>query len=157
MGSVTQALERITGRTCFETYRRCLDKERLSLLEYDYCDQVFMAQPPKVECRFGKTKSSFLFQSRTDDAGRIIVEIIFPEKGYSGDGKEGMSMDFCKKIEANLSDVFKIRRKENKKPEEFMREILNLSQKMIREKINESGQYKVRSSNPNTRERKEKE
>lgn len=44
MGSVTQALARITGRSCFETYRRCLDKERLSLLEYDYCDQEFMAQ-----------------------------------------------------------------------------------------------------------------
>lgn len=44
MGRVTQALTRITGRPCFETYRRCLDKERLSLLEYDYCDQEFMAQ-----------------------------------------------------------------------------------------------------------------
>ena len=44
MGGVTQAIERITGRPCFETYRRCLDKERLSLLEYDYCDQEFMAQ-----------------------------------------------------------------------------------------------------------------
>lgn len=44
MGGVTQALEKITGRHCFETYRRCLDKERQSLLEYDYCDQEFMAQ-----------------------------------------------------------------------------------------------------------------
>lgn len=44
MERVTQALARITGRPCFETYRRCLDKERLSLLEYDYCDQEFMAQ-----------------------------------------------------------------------------------------------------------------
>ena len=44
MGRVTQALAKITGRPCFETYRRCLDKERLSLLEYDYCDQEFMAQ-----------------------------------------------------------------------------------------------------------------
>lgn len=44
MGGVTKALEKITGRQCYETYRRCLDKERLSLLEYDYCDQEFMAQ-----------------------------------------------------------------------------------------------------------------
>jgi hypothetical protein len=44
MGMVTQALAKITGRPCFETYRRCLDKERLSALEYDYCDQEFMAQ-----------------------------------------------------------------------------------------------------------------
>lgn len=44
MGGVTKALEKITGRQCYETYRRCLDTERLSLLEYDYCDQEFMAQ-----------------------------------------------------------------------------------------------------------------
>ena len=44
MGGVTKALAKITGRPCFETYRRCLDKERLSLLEYDDCDQEFMAQ-----------------------------------------------------------------------------------------------------------------
>lgn len=44
MDRVTQALAKITGRQCFETYRRCLDKERLSSLEYDYCDQEFMAQ-----------------------------------------------------------------------------------------------------------------
>lgn len=44
MGGVTKALEKITGRQCYETYRRCLDKERLSLLEYDCCDQEFMAQ-----------------------------------------------------------------------------------------------------------------
>ena len=31
MERVTQALARITGRPCFETYRRCLDKERMPI------------------------------------------------------------------------------------------------------------------------------
>lgn len=44
MERVTQVLAKITGRPCFETYRRCLDRERQNLLEYDYCDQEFMAQ-----------------------------------------------------------------------------------------------------------------
>lgn len=55
MGGVTKALERITGRPCFDTYRRCLDQERLSLLEYDYCDQEFMAQQGET-LRFEKAR-----------------------------------------------------------------------------------------------------
>jgi hypothetical protein len=33
--SVISALEKETGRECFDTYRRCLDQERAALVEYD--------------------------------------------------------------------------------------------------------------------------
>ena len=44
MGKLTEALEKFTGRSCFETYRRCLDHERLSPLEYEDCERHFMAK-----------------------------------------------------------------------------------------------------------------
>ena len=44
MGKLTEALEKFTGRSCFETYRRCLDQERLSSLEYDDQERNFMAR-----------------------------------------------------------------------------------------------------------------
>jgi len=53
MGGVTQALEKVTGRPCFETYRRCLDQERLSTLDYDACDQEFMSQQGETK-RYGE-------------------------------------------------------------------------------------------------------
>lgn len=35
MGRMIAALEKETGRECFDTFRRCLDHERASLIEYD--------------------------------------------------------------------------------------------------------------------------
>jgi hypothetical protein len=35
MGHVIEALENETGRKCFDTFRRCLDRERMALIEYD--------------------------------------------------------------------------------------------------------------------------
>ena len=42
MGSVITALENETGRECFDTFRRCLDRERASLVEYDDHERAFI-------------------------------------------------------------------------------------------------------------------
>lgn len=44
MGSIIETLEQETGRTCFDTYRRCLDLERASLIEYDEFSHEFMKE-----------------------------------------------------------------------------------------------------------------
>ncbi|MEI7899343.1 MAG: hypothetical protein WCK89_03765 [bacterium] len=44
MGSVITALEKETGRECFDTFRRCLDRERASLVEYDDLERAFMSE-----------------------------------------------------------------------------------------------------------------
>lgn len=44
MGEVTKALESATGRECFDTFRRCLDSERISLMEYDNLERDFMSE-----------------------------------------------------------------------------------------------------------------
>ncbi|MDR3299564.1 MAG: hypothetical protein LBU43_06075 [Candidatus Accumulibacter sp.] len=44
MGGIILALERETGRDCFDTFRRCLDRERASLVEYDDLERQFMSE-----------------------------------------------------------------------------------------------------------------
>lgn len=44
MGNVIKVLEKETGINCFETFRRCLDHERGSLLEYDNFTHEFMRE-----------------------------------------------------------------------------------------------------------------
>lgn len=44
MGSVIAALERETGKTCLGTYRRCLDRERAGVVEYDDLQRQFMKE-----------------------------------------------------------------------------------------------------------------
>jgi len=49
MGNVIKALEQETGKTCFDTYRRCLDHERASLIEYDEFSHQFMKEQGETE------------------------------------------------------------------------------------------------------------
>lgn len=49
MGNFINALESITERKCFDTFRRCLDKERNELLEYDFFDHQFMRDQGETE------------------------------------------------------------------------------------------------------------
>lgn len=49
MGNFINALESITERKCFDTFRRCLDKERNELLEYDFFDHQFMREQGETE------------------------------------------------------------------------------------------------------------
>ena len=44
MGHVIAALENETGRKCFDTFRRCLDRERASVVEYDDLQRSFMKE-----------------------------------------------------------------------------------------------------------------
>jgi hypothetical protein len=44
MGSVITTLEKETGRECFDTFRRCLDRERATLVEYDDLKRAFMSE-----------------------------------------------------------------------------------------------------------------
>ncbi len=43
MGRVITHLEIETGRKCFETFRRCLDREHTSIIEYDDLEREFMS------------------------------------------------------------------------------------------------------------------
>lgn len=43
MGKIISRLEEETGRKCFDTFRRCLDRERASLIEYDDLEREFMS------------------------------------------------------------------------------------------------------------------
>ena len=45
MNNIVKAFEEATELRCFETYRRCLDSERINQIEYDSFDRVFMNQP----------------------------------------------------------------------------------------------------------------
>ena len=49
MGNVIKVLEQETGKTCFDTYRRCLDHERASLIEYDEFSHQFMKEQGETE------------------------------------------------------------------------------------------------------------
>jgi hypothetical protein len=49
MGSIIKALELETGKTCFDTYRRCLDHERASLIEDDEFSHEFMKEQGETE------------------------------------------------------------------------------------------------------------
>ena len=44
MGNVIACLERETGKKCFDTFRRPLDRERTSLVEYDDFEREFMSE-----------------------------------------------------------------------------------------------------------------
>jgi len=43
VGRVITHLEIETGRKCFETFRRCLDREHTSIIEYDDLEREFMS------------------------------------------------------------------------------------------------------------------
>ena len=49
MGCVVKALEQETGKVCFDTYRRCLDHERASLVEYDEFSHEFVKEQGETE------------------------------------------------------------------------------------------------------------
>ena len=49
MGNVIAALEKETGRGCFDTFRRCLDRERSSLVEYDDLEREFMSEQGETQ------------------------------------------------------------------------------------------------------------
>ena len=103
---------------------------------YEYQDnQVYMMHPPKVEYTFAQVNFSFMaVRARSDSAsGRIIIEIILSKKDYFR--KEKILKKYCKEIEAKLAELFKIRRNENKTPEEFMEEAIEISKKMMVEKL----------------------
>ncbi len=57
MGLVIAALERETGRECFDTFRRCLDHERASIIEYDdSLNRAFMDRQGET-VRYGGARS----------------------------------------------------------------------------------------------------
>ncbi len=49
MSSIISVLEKETGQTCFDTYRRCLDHERASLIDYDEFNHEFMNDQGETE------------------------------------------------------------------------------------------------------------
>lgn len=50
MGDIIKVLEHETGKACFDTYRRCLDYERASLIEYDeFKFSCFFELLPRIE------------------------------------------------------------------------------------------------------------
>lgn len=49
MGKLISELESITGRKCFDTYRRCLDRERNELVEYDSFEHQFMREQGETQ------------------------------------------------------------------------------------------------------------
>jgi len=49
MKKIISVLEQETGQTCFDTYRRCLDHERASLIDYDEFDHEFMNDQGETE------------------------------------------------------------------------------------------------------------
>jgi hypothetical protein len=53
--SVMSALEQETGRECFNTFRRCLDRERTSVVEYDDLERQFMSEQGETT-RYGKSR-----------------------------------------------------------------------------------------------------
>lgn len=44
MGTIISRLEQETGKKCFDTFRRCLDRERATLVEYDDLEREFMSE-----------------------------------------------------------------------------------------------------------------
>ena len=49
MGVVLPVLEKETGRKCFDTFRRCLDRERASLVEYNDFEREFMSEQGETQ------------------------------------------------------------------------------------------------------------
>ena len=57
MGNVIAALEKETGRTCFDTFRRSLDRERASLIEHDDpLNREFMKEQGE-SCRYAGARN----------------------------------------------------------------------------------------------------
>jgi len=55
MGNVIACLEQATGRTCFDTFRRCLDHERATFIEYDDLAREFMSKQGET-VRYGSSR-----------------------------------------------------------------------------------------------------
>lgn len=55
MGNVINALEKETGWKCFDTFRRCLDSERASVVEYDDLQREFMSAQGET-IRYGNAR-----------------------------------------------------------------------------------------------------
>ncbi|MHC6203248.1 hypothetical protein ACYULU_08640 [Breznakiellaceae bacterium SP9] len=53
--SVISALEQESGRECFDTFRRCLDRERTSVVEYDDLERQFMSEQGETN-RYGQSR-----------------------------------------------------------------------------------------------------
>lgn len=67
MGCVIDALERETGRVCIDTFRRCLDSERASIIEYDdSLEREFMDKPGET-VRYGGPRSVSLIAKEWQD------------------------------------------------------------------------------------------
>jgi hypothetical protein len=49
IGSVIACLEKETGKKCFDTFRRELDRERASLVEYDDFEREFMSEQDETQ------------------------------------------------------------------------------------------------------------
>lgn len=64
MGNVISSLEKETGRECFDTFRRCLDRERASLVEYDDHERAFMSEPGETVRHGGPRDVSAIVGSR---------------------------------------------------------------------------------------------
>lgn len=67
MGCVIDALERETGRVCIDTFRRCLDSERASIIEYDdSLEREFMDKSGET-VRYGGPRSVSLIAKEWQD------------------------------------------------------------------------------------------
>lgn len=59
MNTLKSAIKNITGRECFDTYRRCLDIDRSSLLEYDDAPMEYMAKQGET-IKYGEEQDASL-------------------------------------------------------------------------------------------------
>ena len=63
MGSVITRLEQETGKKCFDTFRRPLDRERVSLVEYDDFEREFMSEQGETQRYSGSRDISSVAQN----------------------------------------------------------------------------------------------
>ena len=63
MGSVITRLEQETGKKCFDTFRRQLDRERASLVEYDDFQREFMSKQGETQRYSGSRDISGVAQN----------------------------------------------------------------------------------------------
>ena len=56
MGDVISALRQETGQECFDTFRRCLDRERAGVVEYDDLERGFMSEQGET-IRYGGARN----------------------------------------------------------------------------------------------------
>ena len=76
MGNIIKALELETGKTCFDTYRRCLDHERASLIEYDEFSHEFMKEQGETE-RFSGARN---IQQIGMFGSALTMSTLFPDE-----------------------------------------------------------------------------